>query len=159
MAATKKIVLLSLLCFIAFFSLGQESPTTRKEHYNLKKTVAISGYDPVSYFSNKPTKGQASIAHNYKGVKYLFHSEKNKKLFINNPGKYEPTYGGWCASAMSSDSPHKVGINPQTYKIVNNKLYLFYNKLGINTLNSWNKGDETEKIKSANKNWKAIISK
>ena len=90
---------------------------------------------------------------------YLFNSEKNKKTFIANPKKYEPAYGGWCASAMSSDKPHKVGINPETYKIIDGKIYLFYNKLGINTLNSWNKGDETEKIKSANKNWKTTISK
>ena len=60
---------------------------------------------------------------------------------------------------MSGDNPHKVGINPETYKVIDNKLYLFYNKLGINTLKSWNKGDQTEKIKSGNKNWNAIISK
>lgn len=145
------------LCLINFVQAQDES--TRKEHYNLKKTVAISGYDPVSYFSANPSKGNENFTHTYKGITYHFVNEKNKKTFIASPVEYEPAYGGWCASAMGGDNPHKVGINPETYKIIDNKLYLFYNKLGINTLKSWNKGDQTEKIKSGNNNWKTIISK
>lgn len=155
----KRVFTLIVLSLIISTSFCQEAKDTRIEHFNLKKNVAISGYDPVSYFSKSPKKGSSDYKYVYKGITYHFSNEKNKKSFINHPQKYEPAYGGWCASAMSSNSPHKVGINPQTYKIVNNKLYLFYNKLGINTLNSWNKGDEAEKIKSGNKNWEAITSK
>ncbi len=155
----KNLITLILITFFVSTSFSQETKEVRVKHFNLKKDVAISGYDPVSYFSKSPKKGSSKYVHTYKGVTYHFINDKNKKSFINNPKKYEPAYGGWCASAMGGDNPHKAGVNPETYKIINNKVYLYYNKLGINTLNSWNKGDETEKVKSGNKNWKVITSK
>jgi len=46
----------------------------------------------------------------------------------------------------------KVEINPETFKIINNRLYLFYNKYFNNTLNSWNKDELNLKAK-ADVNW------
>jgi hypothetical protein len=50
----------------------------------------------------------------------------------------------------------KVAINPSTFKIVNGKLYLFYNKGGENTRVYWN-DNQDEQIKTANANWKKIV--
>jgi hypothetical protein len=47
----------------------------------------------------------------------------------------------------------KVEIDPETFKIVDGKLFLFYNKLFKNTLPEWNK-DEANLKTSADKNWK-----
>ncbi len=47
------------MCMISFVQAQDES--TRKEHYNLKKAVAISTYDPVSYFSDNPSKGDENF--------------------------------------------------------------------------------------------------
>jgi YHS domain-containing protein len=88
---------------------------------------------------------------------YETSSAKNKELLTKNPSKYEPVYGGWCAFAMG-DNGEKVEINPTTFKIINGKTYLFYNKLFTNTLNSWNKNEETLK-KQADQNWKKITTK
>ena len=156
MKITRNILLILILLLSAVFSHGQE--TEGVKHFNLKKAVAISGYDAVSYFSNSPQKGNSQITHKHNGIVYLFASDKNKKIFIANPSKYEPTYGGWCAYAMGLEKADKVAINPKTYKIIDNKLYLYYNKFGINTLEKWNKEGE-EKLKSnADKNWNKIIS-
>ena len=56
----------------------------------------MSGYDPVSYFSNdKPQKGK--IAYTNAGITYKFAMAANLETFKKNPLKYEPAYGGWCA--------------------------------------------------------------
>ena len=47
----------------------------------------------------------------------------------------------------------KVEIDPETFKIVDGKLNLFYNAYFNNTLKSWNK-DENNLKKKADSNWK-----
>jgi hypothetical protein len=46
----------------------------------------------------------------------------------------------------------KVEIDPETFKILNDKLYLFYHSWSNNTLTKWNK-DETHLKTEADKNW------
>ena len=76
---------------------------------------------------------------------------ENQKAFNENPTKYAPQYGGWCAYALGN-AGELVSINPLTYKILNGKLYLFYNSWGNNTLTSWNK-NEQNLLKQADQNW------
>jgi len=135
--------------------LWSQTDASRVKNYNLKKSLAIEGYDPVSYFSNKPVIGREEISFNYKGVRYLFASEANLTKFKSDPAKYEPAYGGWCAYAMG-ESGEKVKVDPETFKITAGKLYLFYNFWGNNTLSEWNK-DEKGLTQKADQNWKKII--
>lgn len=138
-----------------YHSLAQNSDYHIK-HYNLKKGLAIQGYDPVAYFiQNKAIEGSERIKHTEAGVTYYFTSAKNQQLFIKNPKQYKPQYGGYCAYAMAEGE--KVRIDPETFKIIDNKLYLFYNFRFTNTLNSWNK-DENKLLPRADKEWKQIIS-
>lgn len=149
----KKLSTLFLLLVSAF--VFSQNPGKRITTFNLDKKVAIQGYDPIGYFKqNKPVKGKKEIASTYEGVIYYFSSIENKNLFIKNPAKYEPQYGGWCAYAMG-DSGDKVEINPETFKIIEGKLYLFYNAYFNNTLKSWNKNEAALKSK-ADTNWKKI---
>jgi YHS domain-containing protein len=139
------------------FAIAQDA-TTRKNLFNLtKEKVALSGYDAVSYFTAKPQEGSASIKSEYQGVTYYFASEENKQKFLNEPAKYEPQYGGWCAYAMGNTG-EKVEVDPETFKIIDGKLHLFYNKFFNNTLTSWNK-NETALKQQADKNWQSIITK
>lgn len=132
-------------------SFGQ----TQKENRNLESNIAIQGYDPVTYFSvGKAQKGKKEFAVSIRNAIYYCYSAENKKLLETNPDKYEPQYGGWCAYAMGANG-EKVEIDPQTFKIINGKLYLFYNAYFSNTLKSWNK-NETELKKKADLNWQKI---
>jgi YHS domain-containing protein len=135
---------------------AQNNESKRIENFNLEKGIALGGYDPVSYFTiKKATVGSPTISAKYQGVIYHFSSEANKKEFLMNPSKYEPEYGGWCAYAMG-DNGSKVEINPKTFKIMDGKLYLFYNAYFNNTLTTWNK-DEKKLKANADKNWSNTI--
>ncbi|NOT75420.1 MAG: YHS domain-containing protein [Cyclobacteriaceae bacterium] len=132
-----------------------QSDDARKKNFNVKKTIAIEGYDPVSYFDNRPLEGESDIKTEYKGITYLFASTANLNKFKASPEKYEPAYGGWCAFAMGENG-EKVKIDPETYKIMDGKLYLFYNFWGNNTLTDWNKSEKSLKAKG-DQNWKKFI--
>ncbi|MCX6319039.1 MAG: YHS domain protein [Bacteroidetes bacterium] len=136
---------------------AQDLTTVRKNHFNTNSDyVGIKGYDPVAYFTaNTAIKGNKELAVYHQGITYYFSSVANKESFKKNPSMYEPAYGGWCAYAMGAKGD-KVSIDPETFKIVNGKLYLFYNKNFNNTLKSWNK-DENQLKLNADNNWKSIF--
>jgi len=149
----KNTIVTLALVLIALFVQGQA--TLRVSQFNLENGVAIKGYDPVAYFAeHKAIKGQKEFSIVQDGVTYYFSSVANKETFIKHPMNYEPQYGGWCAYAMGETS-EKVEVDPETFKVVNGKLYLFYNGLFNNTLPKWNKAEVNLKMK-ADKNWNAI---
>jgi YHS domain-containing protein len=150
----KKTVIIVFAAFLSLSSFAQ-SVAKRQKEYNLENKVALQGYDPVAYFSvKKAVKGKKEIATSFEGVTYYFASQNNKDTFAKSPASYEPQYGGWCAYAMGSTG-EKVEIDPQTFKIIDRKLYVFYNAYFNNTLKSWNKEEENLKKKAA-ANWKVF---
>lgn len=148
-------IVLVFILLLTSFVIAQNTAEERTMHFNLENGIALQGYDPVAYFSNKASKGDKKYSAKYMGVVYYFSSETNKINFIKNPSKYEPQYGGWCAFALG-DNGKKVEIDPKTFKIVDGKLYLFYNAYFNNTLKSWNKDEKNLKAK-ADKNWSILI--
>ena len=149
----KTTTLVCLICFSTVFANGQSEIRTRQ--FNLEDGVAIQGYDPVAYFiQRKAVKGKKDLAQVKDGVTYYFSTASNKELFLKDVATYEPQYGGWCAYAMGNTG-EKVEIDPETFKILDGKLYLFYNSLFNNTLPKWEKAEVDLKAK-ADKNWKAI---
>lgn len=149
-----KIIAPLFLLLLLYVSTRAQENQIRTKNYNLKKSIALEGYDPVSYFDNKPQEGKSEIKFTYKEVTYLFASIANAEKFKANPEKFEPAYGGWCAFAMG-ETGEKVKIDPETFKIIEGKLYLFYNFWGNNTLSDWNKNEGVLKSK-ADQNWKKI---
>ncbi|MFB9841640.1 YHS domain-containing (seleno)protein [Mucilaginibacter ginsenosidivorans] len=150
----KLFVLLLLTASLPGSIFAQNDP--HKKNYNLDKSgLAISGYDPVTYFTTqKAVEGKESISLSYEGVTYRFATTQDRELFKANPSKYQPQYGGWCAYAMGATG-EKVDVDPETFKLLDGKLYLFYNKFFNNTKKSWNK-DEANLKKKADTNWDKI---
>ena len=86
---------------------------------------AIKGYDTVAYFTEgKAVKGDKSYEAEYQEATWLFSSQQNLDLFVANPEKYAPQYGGYCAYGIAND--YVVKIDPAQWKIVDDKLYLNY---------------------------------
>lgn len=148
------ILIASLFLMTAALAMGQ-TDDVRKKNFNVKKGIAIEGYDPVSYFDNKPKEGKSNFQSTYKGIVYQFADQANLNRFKAAPEKYEPAYGGWCAYAMG-ETGEKVKIDPETFKILDGKLYLFYNFWGNNTLTDWNKNEKVLKAKG-DQAWKKFV--
>lgn len=129
-----------------------------QENGHINKGFVSSGFDLVSYFQGKPVKGKKKFSADYEGRVYKFSNRENVDLFKNEPEKYLPQYGGWCAYALSSTKA-KANVNPKTYEIRDGKLYLFYNAFGTNTLEFWLKEGPNQLRVIANANWKRINSK
>ncbi len=152
---------ISIIVFVALFSVTTFAQTSAKriKEYNLENKVAIQGYDPVAYFlQKKAVKGKSTITAINEGVIYYFSSQANKEAFVKTPASYEPQYGGWCSYAMGNNGANgeKVEIDPETFKIVDGKLNLFYNAYFNNTLKIWNKNEANLK-KKADANWAKMI--
>ncbi|MCG9558252.1 MULTISPECIES: YHS domain-containing (seleno)protein [Vibrio] len=114
---------------------------------------ALDGYDTVAYFtSGKPVEGSKKFNTEYKGADWYFSSEKNLTLFVNNPEKYAPQYGGYCAWAVSAKSDFAPG-DPHQWSIVDNKLYLNYDQ---EIKQRWEQ-DQAQHIQQADKVWPKLI--
>ena len=114
--------------------------------------AAISGYDPVAYFTmGKPVEGSQEFTHEWLGVTWRFASAEHRDLFAAAPVKYAPQYGGYCSSAVSGGST--AGADPNAWRIVDGKLYLFY---GEGTALRWEQRGISAEIAEADANWKTI---
>jgi len=89
--------------------------------------VAIRGYDTVAYFTqSKPVEGMEQFSTQWSGATWRFSSQENLDLFVTEPEKYAPQYGGYCAYGVAQES--LVKIEPDQWTIVDGKLYLNYNE-------------------------------
>lgn len=111
-----------------FADLGGEA-TGPIHTENKGDTLAVSGYDVVSYFvgDGTPVEGTEEFTVRYEGFDYRFASEENAQTFTEEPAKYAPAYGGYCAWAIGAKDALAPG-DPQVYEIVDDKLYLNFNK-------------------------------
>ncbi len=116
--------------------------------------VALHGYDPVAYFkTGAPTLGKADITIVRDGVIYRFASAANRDAFQQEPARYIPQYGGFCA--MGTAMGLKLDVDPQAWRIVNNKLYLNLNK---DVQKKW-LSDVPGHISQTNRKWTEIKDK
>ncbi len=110
-----------------------------------KNGIANGGYDFVAYFTDKfAVKGSKEFTHEIRGVKYQFASAQHRDLFKSNPEKFLPVCDGYCAWGVA-EKGIKVPVNPETFKIIDSRLYLFFNGTlngsPLNTLPEWNKDE------------------
>lgn len=90
--------------------------------------VAIMGYDTVAYFTEgKATKGSQKFSYEWLGTPWHFANAEHRDMFISEPLKYAPQYGGYCAGEVINGSV-TVNIDPEAFKIIDGKLYLIYDK-------------------------------
>jgi len=117
-------------------------------------TPAVQGYDVVSYQNGKrPIRGNGHFVAVYDGATYQFSSADNQALFEENPEKYVPAYGGYCAFGASVGK--KFVGDPEVWRIVDGKLYL---NLDTRIQAEWLQ-DVPGRIKSADANWRNIEDK
>jgi YHS domain-containing protein len=86
--------------------------------------LMLKGRDPVAYFTEgKDIPGDQNIKTTRDGVTYRFVSEEHKKMFEQEPARYAPQFGGYCSNGIVYAIPW--GGDPDTWKIIDDKLYMF----------------------------------
>lgn len=65
--------------------------------------LALKGYDPVAYFvSGRAEPGREDLAARHDGLTWRFATRANRERFLADPGRYAPSYGGWCAYGVAA---------------------------------------------------------
>ncbi|QQR75763.1 MAG: hypothetical protein IPJ17_09395 [Holophagales bacterium] len=89
--------------------------------------LAVHGYDVVAYFADgKAVEGSDAVETSWHGATWRFASAAHRDLFVAAPERYAPQYGGYCAWAVSQG--YTADGDPESWKIVDGKLYLNYNR-------------------------------
>lgn len=145
-----------LMLAVAILSMSQISA----QGVNMNKDkVANDGYDVVNYFTtNTAVRGSNEYTTAHSGATYYFANADNLNAFKASPAKYLPQYDGYCAFAVAKMNK-KVPVDPETFRIDDGKLYLFYNDFWegkpFNTIVPW-LSNEADMEKMAEANWKTL---
>lgn len=113
----------------------------------------VTMWSPI--FKGNPWKEKRSLPQLMRETKFKFATKAHLETFQSDPTAYLPQYGGYCAYAVAINGK-KVSVDPLTYEIREDKLYLFYNKGKNNTLESWRNESPNELVSKADKNWEQI---
>ena len=115
--------------------------------------VGAGGYDVVAYHTEGAAKrGTGWHVASHEGTTYLFSSKKNRKAFVENPDRYLPEYGGYCAYGLAVGK--KFYADPTVWKIVDGRLFL---NLDTKIQNKFEK-DLSGNIEKADANWPKLIN-
>jgi hypothetical protein len=140
----------TMILVVAVF-LASWAATARAGEFFEKDGLALGGYDPVAYFTeSKAVAGSPEITSVYKGSTFRFASVGNRDVFVADPTKYAPQYGGFCAFGTAGG--YKAKIDPAAFTVVDGKLYLNYNEA---IQKKW-RGDIPGFVAKADKNWPEV---
>lgn len=93
----------------------------------IHSNLAIGGFDAVAYFTqNRPERGRADQALVWDNRTWRFAGAESRAAFEREPEAFVPQYGGHCAWALSQGYIGRP--DPQAWRIVDGKLYLFYSE-------------------------------
>lgn len=132
--------------------------------------VAIKGYDPVAYFTkNEAVEGSADYSYRWLGATWHFASAENRDLFIKDPGKYAPQYGGYCADGVSFGTV-TTNVDPKAWRIIEGKLYISYDPGAaegfeknpakvVDSKKHWSEVEHTLVVEKLEKNWQQPAAK
>lgn len=139
---------------LAAAALDAAPAAAQKAPVYATKGIAVSGYDPVAYFTEqKPVPGKPEIAAEHQGAKYYFSTEANRDAFKKEPAKFAPQYGGYCAWAVSQG--YTASADPKAWTIVGGRLFLNYNQ---SVKKDWEKNIPGN-VAKADANWPKVLAK
>ncbi len=91
--------------------------------------VMLLGHDPVAYFKvGAPARGKPELKVSLPDRTYYFATTENKAAFESDPKRFEPEYGGFCASGAAFAI--KLGSDPGAWQIHDGRLFIFGDELG-----------------------------
>jgi hypothetical protein len=118
---------------------------------NASQRVALSGYDPVSYFTAaRPEKGLPEFAAPFDDATYWFKSAEHRAMFVADPDRYAPQFNAFCAVMVARGSKREA--DPEAWVIRDGKLYVFAGKQGLPIFEQ----QTASVLAKANENWQGL---
>ncbi|MEO0637462.1 MAG: YHS domain-containing (seleno)protein [Pseudomonadota bacterium] len=115
--------------------------------------TGAGGFDVVAYFTEgQPVEGSTDHIAEHDGAQWRFASAANKELFMADPTRYAPQYGGHCAYAAAKGYVAK-GV-PEAWTVHDDKLYLNFS-LSVRDL--WLQ-DVPGNIEKGDANWPGLLA-
>lgn len=137
---------------VFIFSITVDASPYNTTSEGADTNLMLKGHDPVAYFTlGRHTLGSADIKVVHDGVTYRFASEENKALFLKEPARYVPQYGGYCSNGIVYGIPW--GGDPDTWKMIDGKLYIF----GGSTSKNYFLMDQKRNLDLADRYWKEEV--
>ena len=153
MAMSRVAVCFALL--ISGVASGWAGESARVQHLTNvdSQGVAIKGYDAVAYFTEgKAIQGAKDITYQWNGALWRFATQAHRELFVSQPEKYAPQFGGYCAYGAATGKIFDV--DPEAWEIKGGKLYLVHNQ---NIKQQWIQ-DYSVFVEEANRKWPGILN-
>lgn len=138
----KRMSFLVLMLMLPMTAVAGNSSWNVDEH-----GVVLGGYDVVAYHTqDRAVRGSSAHAETYDGATFYFASAENQKAFHEDPKRFVPKFGGFCAFGVAKNHA-KVPTDPETFKIHNGELLVFFNDVyngqKVNTKILWNQSEES----------------
>ena len=115
------------------------------------RPVMLLGHDPVAYFTRRqPVRGDSALSVDLPQRSYYFASAEHRAMFVSDPARYEPQYGGFCASVAAYAI--KLGSDPGAWVVYRGRLFIFGDVLGRT---AWEL-DPAWNVEHADAQWPAI---
>jgi hypothetical protein len=119
-------LLCAALCLTQFTGCGTPYATVND---SAGRPVMLLGHDPVAYVTRgAPERGSPRFVVELPERSYYFASEASRAAFLADPARYEPQYGGFCASGAAFAV--KLGSDPTAWTIRDGRLFIFGDVIG-----------------------------
>lgn len=143
------LLLFAVLALVPIEAGGQ--PVTERIVVNRFTGLAISGFDPVAYFTDsRPVLGSEQFEASQGGAVWRFRSEGNRAAFLAHPEVYAPLFGGHDPVDVARN--RSVAGGTEFWLIHNRQLLLFSSETSRQAFTA----DPEGFLVSARKRWPAV---
>ena len=149
----KHIIIFVIIVAITSLNLfGQDNRANNIDNSN----IALQGYSPVSYADlGLAQKGVKDFKSAHEEIVYYFTSTEQKVAFDEDPEKYLPEYGGFCAFGIYAGA--KFRPDPNKFISRDGKYFLYLYNLELDAQQLWlDAKNHDGLIAKANANWKDL---
>ena len=145
-------ILLALFLIVSAPVFAQDKQANNIDNSN----IALQGYSPVSYLDlGLAQKGLKEFKSTYQDINYYFTSAQQKATFEENPSRYLPQFGGFCAFGVYAGA--KFRVDPNKFVVEDDKYYLFLYDLEVDAQQLWlSENNHQGLVAKANSNWKKL---
>lgn len=136
---------LALLAAIPFGAHATE------RYYLNGEGVALRGYDPVAYFEDEVAiRGSLQHEASWDGARWRFETERSREVFLEDPERFQPEYGGFCAEGVARGFLRI--SDPTVWVMVNGRLFFHYT---VAAQNRW-ADDIRGNMRTGDENWPGL---